>query len=264
VGQFREFVEATGYRTDAELNNSGEIFSMEHFRWEKNAETSWKNPGWTVSDDQPVTMVSHNDAQAFVDWLAVRENLPYKLPTEAQWEYAARGDLPSALFPWGDSLPDETKANFADRNKEFPWKDPSADCGFVRVSPVGSFPANGFGLYDMAGNVMQWVRDFYQDDYYRNAPEVDPEGPGTGTRCVTKGGDWTGNYVSLRCAFRGSAEPEQAFYNVGFRVIIETANPQRLFDFRGDFLTRTWSPTPDDRYVGSARVRLYGAAAYPE
>jgi len=252
VAQFREFVEETGYITDAEDEKGGQVFNSETNQFERKAGTSWKNPGWTVSPDQPVTMISYNDAQAFVEWLTAKEKLPYKLPTEAQWEYAARGGIAAAQFPWGDDLPDGRRANYADKNTDFAWRDRNADDGYKYVAPVGSYEPNGFGLYDMAGNVLEWVRDYYAEDYYRFSPEVDPEGPGHGENRVMKGGEWTFSAVNLRCAFRGWARPDLAFYNGGFRVAIEMGSPQRVFHFAEDFLTKVWVPGPDQRAVASA------------
>jgi formylglycine-generating enzyme required for sulfatase activity len=252
VGQFQSFVDATGYVTDAEDAGGGQVFNTKNNRFDPKEGSSWKNPGWTVSQDQPVTMVSHNDAQAFVEWLTAKDKLPYKLPTEAQWEYAARGGLPITQFPWGDSVPDGRKANYADKNTDFDWRDRDADDGYKYVAPVGSYPANGYGLYDMAGNVIEWVRDYYGEEYFRFSPEVDPEGPGHGENRITKGGDWSFGAVSLRCAFRGWSRQDLAFSNTGFRVIVETAGTQRMFDFADNFLTKEWVPGPDQRAVTEA------------
>ncbi len=252
VGWFRKFVEETGYVTDAEDEKGGQVFNAQRGRFEQKAGTSWKNPGWPISDDQPVVMVSHNDAQAFCEWLTAKEKLPYKLPTEAQWEYAARGGLPMAQFPWGDALPDGRRANYADKNTDFEWRDRNSDDGYKYVAPVGSYEPNGYGLYDMAGNALEWVRDYYGEDYYRFAPEVDPEGPGQGENRVMKGGEWTFGAVNLRCAFRGWARPDLAVDNGGFRVAIELANALRSFHFSEDFLTKEWVPGPDQRTVALA------------
>ncbi len=86
MAQFRKFVEETGYLTDAEDEKGGQVYNSQSRRFDQKTGTSWKNPGWTVKPDEPVVMVSWNDAQAFVEWLAAKEKLPYKLPTEAQWE----------------------------------------------------------------------------------------------------------------------------------------------------------------------------------
>lgn len=255
VGQFRRFVEATGYVTDAEAEGGGQIFNVERSRFERKEGTSWRNPGWKVTDDQPVTMVSYDDAVAFCEWLTATEKLVYKLPTEAQWEYAARGGIPFGAFPWGDSLPDGERANYADRNTDFEWRDRQADDGYKFVAPVGTYQPNGYGLYDMAGNVLEWVRDYYGEDYYRYAPEVDPEGPGHGESRVTKGGEWLFGPINLRCAFRGWARPDLAFSNTGFRVVVELSSPLRPFTFTSDFLTRQWVPGQDQREIAKAEAK---------
>jgi len=255
VKQFRTFVEETGYVTDAEDAGGGQVYDVDESAFQTKEGSSWKNPGWKIEDSQPVTMVSYNDAQAFVDWLSAKEKLPYKLPTEAQWEYAARGGIPMGQFPWGDSLPDGEKANYADKNTKFEWRDRYADDGYKYVAPVGSYQPNGFGLYDMAGNVLEWVRDHYGENYYGLSPEVDPEGPGHGENRAMKGGEWTFGAVNLRCAFRGWARPELAFSNSGFRVVIDQSLPQRIFYFADDFLTKKWTPGPDHRVVAGAVAR---------
>jgi formylglycine-generating enzyme required for sulfatase activity len=252
VGQFRTFVKNTGYITDAEDAGGGRVFDTDAGRFEDKDGSSWKDPGWKVTDEQPVTMVSYNDAQAFVEWLAATEKLPYKLPTEAQWEYAARGGIPMAQFPWGDGLPDGGKVNYADRNTDYEWRDRTADDGYKHVAPVASYEPNGYGLYDMAGNVLEWVRDYYGEDYYRYTPEVDPEGPGHGENRVMKGGEWTFGPVNLRCAFRGWSRPDLAFFNSGFRVIVELGVPLKEFHFTNDFLSNEWIPRSDHREVARA------------
>ena len=252
VGQFRKFVEDTGYVTDAEAEKGGQVLDTENGRFVKKDGTSWEDPGWKVSDDQPVTLVSWDDAQAFVEWLAAKEKLPYKLPTEAQWEYACRGGLSMTHFPWGDTPPDGRRANYADSSSGLDWRDRMVDDGYKRIAPVGSYDPNGYELYDMAGNVLEWTRDFYGEDYYRYAPEIDPEGPGHGENRVTKGGDWSSPSVSLRCAFRGWAAPDLQFSNTGFRVSIELTSPVRPFYFVEDFLTKKWVPDTDQRAVATA------------
>lgn len=252
VGQFRTFVEETGYITDAEDAKGGQTFNAQSRRFERKDGTSWKNPGWTVTTDQPVVMVSWNDAQAFVEWLSAKEKLPYKLPTEAQWEYAARGGLPNSQFPWGDQLPDGRRANYADKNTDFDWRDRTSDDGYKYVAPVGSYESNGYGLYDMAGNALEWVRDYYGEDYYKFSPELDPEGPGHGELRVMKGGEWTFGPVNLRCAFRGWSRPDMAFQNGGFRVAIDLSQTVRPFHFAPDFLTKEWVPDSDQRRAAAA------------
>jgi len=252
VEQFQKFVQATGYITDAEEAGGGQSFDTRANRFEQKDGSSWKKPGWTPSGNEPVTMVSWFDAQAFVEWITAKDKLPYKLPTEAQWEYAARGNLPMCQFPWGDSVPDGLRANYADRNTDFDWRDRDASDGYKYVAPVGGYEANKFGLYDMAGNVTEWVRDYYSEDYYRYTPEVDPEGPGHGENRLTKGGDWSAGAASLRCAFRGWSRPDLAFNNTGFRVIVDLSTPQYPFHLSENFLTKEWVPGTDQRAVAEA------------
>lgn len=252
VEQFKTFVNETGYVTDAEEDKGGQVFDTKSNRFVRKDGSSWRNPGWQVESNQPVTMITYNDATAFCEWLAAKERAPYKLPTEAQWEYAARGGRPFGQFPWGDQLPDGRRANYADKNTDFEWRDRDADDGHKNVAPVGSYEPNGYGLNDMAGNVLQWVRDFYVEDYYRFTPEIDPEGPGQGENRVMKGGDWTSGPVSLRSAFRGWARPDLALYNGGFRVIVDSSSAQRPFHFSENFLTQEWVPNPDHREVAKA------------
>ncbi len=252
VAQFKAFVDETGYVTDAEDDKGGEVFDVKDNRFVKKEGSSWRNPGWRTEPNQPVTMITYHDAVAFCEWLTVKERMPYKLPTEAQWEFAARGGIPMAQFPWGDQLVDGKRANYADKNTEFEWRDRDSDDGHKFVATVGSYEPNGYGLYDMAGNVLEWVRDYYVEDYYRFSPEIDPEGPGQGENRVMKGGDWTSGPVGLRCAFRGWARPDLALYNGGFRVMVDASSTQRPYHFSENFLTQEWVPNPDQREVAKA------------
>ncbi|MBI5249215.1 MAG: SUMF1/EgtB/PvdO family nonheme iron enzyme, partial [Desulfomonile tiedjei] len=167
-------------------------------------------------------------------------------------EYAARGGLPNAQVPWGDQLPDARRANYADKSTDFEWRDRTADDGHKYVAPVGTYEPNGYGLYDMAGNALEWVRDYYGEDYYKFSPEIDPEGPGHGEFRVMKGGEWTFGPVNLRCAFRGWSRPDLGFQNSGFRVAIDLSNPVRPFHFAANFLTKEWIPDSDQRVVATA------------
>ena len=157
-----------------------------------------------------------------------------------------------AQFPWGDTLPDGEKANYADKNTDFEWRDRDADDSYKNVAPVGKYQPNGFGLYDMAGNVLEWVRDYYGEDYYKFSPEIDPEGPGHGEFRVTKGGEWTFGPVNLRCSFRGWSRPDLAVYNGGFRVVIDFSQSLRSSYLTEDFLTKDWAPAPEYKEVAQA------------
>jgi formylglycine-generating enzyme required for sulfatase activity len=163
--------------------------------------------GWITDPsyaDHPVVMVSWYGAKAFCEWRGAR------LPTEAEWEKAARGGLEGKLYPWGDDLPVhnfgmENGAQFGDR-------------GDTTV-PVGSFGPNGYGLYDMAGNVVELVADWYMVDYYSISPYENPEGPTTSDTCVIRGGSWANDAYGLRVSSRWWVYPDSKFTNYGFRCV---------------------------------------------
>ncbi len=221
VGQFREFVRATNYKTDAEKNDGGMIYDLKEARWTPKKERKWDSVPWQIADDQPVVFVSWNDAQEFCKWLSRKEKRKYRLPTEAEWEMGCRGGLVWARFSWGDRLPGDRDCNFGDGSPKLPESLTTVDDGFKYVAPVASYPPNGFGLYDMDGNVMHWVEDRYDRNYYENSPLEDPQGPSIGGSRVNKGGNWYASPADCRCAFRGFSGPEMSFWNLGFRVVME-------------------------------------------
>jgi sulfatase modifying factor 1 len=227
VGQFRQFVRDTNYKTDAEKGDGGMIFSHQDGRWVPRKEMKWDSVPWTIADDQPVVFVSWNDAENFCKWLSRKEKRTYRLPTEAEWEMACRGGSVWVRFPWGDRLPGDRDTNFGDGNPKLPESLTTVNDGYRYVSPVGSFPPNGYGLYDMAGNVMQWVQDYYDRNYYEHSPLENPQGPSTGTSRVNKGGNWYSSPADCRCAFRGFSGPTMSFWNLGFRVVMEDKDDDR-------------------------------------
>lgn len=221
VGQFRQFVQETNYKTDAEKGDGGMIYSKKEDRWVPQKGAKWDAVPWRIADDQPVVFVSWNDAQAFCRWLSNKEKRTYRLPTEAEWEMACRGGSAWVRFPWGDRLPGERDMNFGDGNPKLPESLTTVDDGYEYVSPVASYAPNGFGLYDMDGNVMEWVQDNYERNYYENSPLNDPQGPQVGTSKVNKGGNWYASPADCRCAFRGFSGADMSFWNLGFRVVVE-------------------------------------------
>jgi formylglycine-generating enzyme len=173
-----------------------------------------------TGDDHPVVYVSSLEATKFCQWLTTREHRKYRLPTEAEWEYAARG-TDGRRYPWGnyDRRPD--LANFADKNTVFAWSDRDIDDGYAETSPVGAFPrgASPFGLEDMAGNVWEWCIDYYEP--YKGAPRINPRGPTTGQKRVYRGGSWKSRFSSLRTTTRGSNVPSFSCNDLGFRIACE-------------------------------------------
>lgn len=209
VGDFRAFVKATGHRTDAEKDGmggvgwTGKAFGRKpEFTWD----TWWKEQ----TERHPVVNVSWSDATAFCEWLSRKEDKKYRLPTEAEWEYACRAGT-TTRFSFGDDASNLEKfANFADPRRKPP--------GSVLTTPVGSFQANAFGLFDMHGNVFEFVADRYQKDYYAKGPTDDPLGPSVGSVRVLRGACWGFEAARGRCASRGRANPTTRGYRDGFRV----------------------------------------------
>ncbi len=226
VGQFRQFVKDMNYKTDAEKGDGGMIYSKKEERWVPRKNMKWDAVPWSLADDQPVVFVSWNDAQAFCRWLSRKEKRTYRLPTEAEWEMGCRGGSVWTRFPWGDRLPGDRDTNFGDGNPRLPESLTTVSDGYESVSPVQAFPPNGYGLYDMGGNVMQWVEDWYDRNYYETSPLEDPKGPSKGTGRVNKGGNWYASPADCRCAFRGFSGPSMSFWNLGFRVVLEEKEPE--------------------------------------
>lgn len=158
----------------------------------------------------PATLVTHADAMAYCRWLSGRIGQLVRLPTEAEWERAARGGLEQQRYPWGNDI-DASRANF------LPEPALKRHRG---TRPVGSFPANAFNVYDMAGNVWQWVADWYGADAYRDGDDRNPRGPAQGAFRVLRGGSWvTHDIDQLRCAHRHKVPPDSYAYSIGFRVV---------------------------------------------
>jgi len=173
-----------------------------------------------AGDRHPVVYVSSLDAIKFCQSLSTRERKKYRLPTEAEWEYAARG-TDSRKYPWGNHDRRGDLANFADRNTVFAWSDRDIDDGYAESSPVGSYPfgASPFGLEDMAGNVWEWCHDYLEP--YRGTPKVNPHGPANGTKRVYRGGSWKSRFNSLRATVRGSNMANYSCNDLGFRIVCE-------------------------------------------
>jgi formylglycine-generating enzyme required for sulfatase activity len=218
VGQFRAFVEAEGYKTGAEKNGKGaKRLNTQTGKFELKPEYSWRNPGWAQDDRDPVVDVSWHDAKAFCRWLSRKEGKSYRLPTEAEWEYACRAGT-RAPFSFGRSL-SSAQANFLGSR---PYGDAVAGPWLRKTVKVGSYEPNEFGLYDMHGNAFEWCQDWYGADYYQRSPREDPQGPDEGGQRVVRGGSWSFTGQGCRSAFRGKDWPDVCVDDVGFRVVCAT------------------------------------------
>ena len=198
VGQFRAFVDATGYRTEAEKGDGSFVWTG---KWEKKADANWRNPYFTQEDRCPVVCVSWNDAQAYIQWLNGKSlDLSYRLPTEAEWEYACRAGTTDERYGDLDVIA---------------WYGSNSG---GHTHPVGQKQPNAFGLYDMLGHVLQWCQDWYGE--YPSGSVTDPQGPNNGSYRVLRGGAWNSYVSNVRYGYRlNYYSPGLRNNTLGFRVV---------------------------------------------
>ena len=168
--------------------------------------TFWSDPNFN-HPEQPVVAVSWFEAVKYCEWLSAATGRNYRLPTEAEWERAARGGVENKLFPWGDAPPQ----SLPDYDKR--WR-----AGPERVA---QYAPNASRLYDICENVHEWCSDWYQADYYAISPERNPRGAETGDRRASRGGSWRHHIKATRCAARSSIPPQFQYADYGFRVACE-------------------------------------------
>jgi formylglycine-generating enzyme required for sulfatase activity len=236
VGQFGQFLQASGYKPESEADGTGGYGYNRDYDPASSArgdafegrdpKYSWRNPGFAQDDMHPVVNVSWNDAVAMAKWLSETEGVRYRLPTEAEWEYAARagsrtryssGDDPQSLLKVANTFD-------ADSMKNWPkWKAYAlaGSDGFAFTAPVGSFAPNAFGVYDMHGNAWEWCADWHDDDYYGRSPMDDPQGPAAGKVRVRRGGSWHTWSLYARSSYRNWNTPQTRYPLVGMRLVRE-------------------------------------------
>ncbi|WP_256217330.1 formylglycine-generating enzyme family protein [Paenibacillus sp. OV219] len=234
--EFKAFADATGYATEAEVFGSSFVFhllvprevvdkvrqAVQHTPWWWNVEgASWRDPegpGTGIEDrmDHPVTHISWNDAMAYCKWSGKR------LPTEAEWEYAARGGLVQKRYPWGDLLKPDGEHRCNIWQGKFPDKNNASD-GYVGTAPIRAFAPNGYGLYNMSGNVWEWCSDWFSASFHVNGPRENPQGPPAGDVRVLRGGSYLchKSYCNrYRVAARSRNTPDSSTGNIGFRCVM--------------------------------------------
>jgi formylglycine-generating enzyme required for sulfatase activity len=240
VRQFRYFVKDHDYHKAAKaknnkypVRNNGEYDmsaicgTFEEGMLEPDRkDRSWKNPGFDQTDSDPVVCVSWQDANAFTDWLSSKTNLSYSLPTEAEWEYAARGgtnskqdaDNPKLACEYGNVM-DKAGKVLIPKDKINNWVAHECDDHFKFTAPTGSFKPNRLGFYDMIGNVWEWVKDSYHPNY-NGAPDKGGEWNEGGSKYrVLRGGSWSDDANGSRVAARGKGLETMHNFTVGFRVV---------------------------------------------
>ncbi|MDM8563606.1 SUMF1/EgtB/PvdO family nonheme iron enzyme, partial [Candidatus Marithioploca araucensis] len=218
VGEFRRFVNATGYKTEAEKGEGCYIYSGS-WGYKKNA--NWRNPYFSQNETHPVVCVSWNDAVAYAEWLSQQTGKRYRFPTEAEWEYAARAKTTTSRY-WGNNPGDACRyANVTDKtaNKAFSnWNIHNCTDGYIYTAPVGHFKSNAFELFDMLGNVWEWTCSEYKDEYSGKEKRC----TGKNRAPVIRGGSWVNKPRDVRAASRYRYSHVDRLSFVGFRLTRKT------------------------------------------
>jgi formylglycine-generating enzyme required for sulfatase activity len=210
--EYARFVRATGHPVPA-VRAAPLIAAGEHedvFN-ELAAPYVWQNGEPPAGrGTHPVVLITYGDAAAYCRWLADEIGRAVRLPTEAEWEKAARGGLEGQQYPWGGVI-DPSRCNFL--------VDPASKHQ-RGTRPTGTYPPNAYGLFDMSGNVWEWVSDWYASDYYAVSEAHDPRGPQNGQLRILRGGSWVNDDLTmLRCGYRHKVPPDTYAYSIGFRIV---------------------------------------------
>jgi len=233
VGQWKVYTRETGYQTQIEISGKSWGYNPELEKWAMVQGRSWREPGFgdTISNDMPACIITWNDAMGFCSWLneKKRHEVPagfeYRLPSEAEWEYACQGGEENTRYWWGNSFEDgKGRLNLSSPDSvsvdqpHVMWTSKGWKDGFAFASPVGAYGAkgeNGFGLADMAGNISEWCLDNFDDE----GPHKDPYNNGT-DNMVIKGGSFRSGPYLVRCASRSKWDANTSCALVGFRVVL--------------------------------------------
>jgi formylglycine-generating enzyme required for sulfatase activity len=216
LSEFKEFIGATRREVTGCTTYDG--------TWREHADRSWSDPGFPQTAQHPVACVSWQDATAYANWLSAKTGQTYRLPSASEWEYAARSGS-AAPRSWNANTAEAcTKANVADEAaaKSFPgWQVHACNDSYVYSAPVGSFAPNAFGLYDMLGNVFEWVQDCWHDNYEGAPSDGSPWLSGDCTRREMRGGSWFTKPAFVRVAYRNRFADTYRSSSVGFRIVRE-------------------------------------------
>jgi formylglycine-generating enzyme required for sulfatase activity len=216
--QFARFVQESGHSTN------GGCFAWNGSKYEQDASKDWRNPGFSQTDNDPVVCVNWNDAKAYTEWLTKKAGKSYRLPTEAEWEYVARAGTQTSR-PWGDNTSDACRyANVADASakRDIPgtasWTFHECDDHYAYTAPVGSYPPNAFGLYDMLGNAWEWTEDCWNEEDVNTPSKSRDRSSGNCTQGVLRGGGWVDSPLFVSYDFRFLIGSRDRDYYMGFRV----------------------------------------------
>lgn len=226
VAQFREFIESSDYKTQAEQIHSSNIFDLGSGKLVAKEGVNWRHNhiGDLTGENFPVVHISFEDAMAYVQWLSKKTNKTYRLPSESEWEFALRANSES-IYPWGKKLLEVKQGNLSGTADKMPnnrkWGNaiPNYADGYWGLAPVKQYTAEGLGTFDMQGNVAEWVADCWHDNY-RRAPANGEAwiNPGC-TQRVVRGSSWLSASDQSRSSFRSSSKSTTSNSLIGFRVV---------------------------------------------